>query len=453
MKKTAVAVLVVLAILLLTPLALGRLAERHAVALLDGATEDTSYLSVVGHEWERGWFRSRQQVTLELVQPDDAARERFIIHNHILHGPLLGLSGIGAARVTSTVDLPAELAADLRETFGPEPAMTMTTRFGFLGGGSTRLVSQGRTLTPADGEAQIMYETARLKVGFDRGMERYAIDGRLPRIEVRGRDGQLAVFDRLTLEGDARSVAGFRYLHDSQFAMRLRGVEVSGPATSFAVQDARYAGEMKIRDGLVGIAIELGSGAVEGAPVQASALAVTGLHYDLSLDRLDAASVEAMYASIQDAYSQLPDPAAEVTGDAVAQQQAVEQGFAVSMAQHVDGMLAHDPVLTLRRVALLTPDGEVLLEGEVRVVDLTLQDLQAAGLPGMLGRLQADLEFSMAQAVAGKLPNGEMMAEFGITAGYLLRETDQLVSRIQYRNGTLTVNGQTQVVPLPGVAR
>lgn len=450
MKKAVIAALMLVAILLLAPLALGRLAEKHSVAMLDGVAEKTPYLSVVEHEWERGWFTSRQRVILETTLPaGDAARPRFTLHNDILHGPLLGLSGIGVARVKTTVELPAELAAGIRETFGPEPAMQMTTRVGFLGGGRTRLVSQGRTLTPADGEAQIMYETVRFGVGFSRGMDRYEIDGRMPRIEVRGRDGQLAVFDRLTMEGEARRVAGFQYLHDSQFGMRLRGLEVSGPGASFTMKDARYAGGMETRDGLVGMTLELGSGAVEGAQVQATGLQVTGLHYDLSLDRLHAPSFEAVYGAVEAAYRQLPGGD---NVDAELLRQSVDQGVAASLMQHAGEMLAHDPALTLKRVALVTPDGEVLLDGVIRVVGMTAQDFQAAGFPGVLGKLQVDLTFSMAQAVAGKLPNGEMMAEFGVGAGYLLREGDKLVSHIQYRNGTLTVNGQTQAVPLPGMA-
>ena len=448
MKKPLIAVLVLVAILLLAPLFLGRLAERHTAAALEEVTGLAPYLSVVDHEWDRGWFRSRQRVTLEVIQADDDVRQRFTLHNAILHGPLLGLSGIGVARLKTTLDLPAELAARIRQTFGPDPALTMTTRIGLLGGGSTRLVSQGRTLTPPDGEAQVMYETVQFKAGFSRNMDRYEIDGRMPLIEVRGRDGQLAVFDRLTLEADARRVAGFRHLHDSQFDLRLRGLEVSGPGNSFIIRDARYAGEVATRDGLVGIAFALGSGEVEGAQVQASGLQVTGLHYDLSLDRLHAPSVDAVYESISDAYGQwsggedAPLPAQPRPGP----------DPAAALVQHAGGILSRDPVLTLKRVALVTPEGEVLLEGVVRLVGMTGQELQAAGLLGMLGKVQADLTFSIAQAVAGQLPNGEMMAEFGVGAGYLLREADQLVARIQYRDGILTVNGQTQAVPLPGMA-
>lgn len=453
MKKTLIAVLVLVAILLLAPLALGRLAERHAVTMLDAAAEKAPWLSVVDHQWQRGWFRSRQQVTLAVVSADDAQPARFVLHNRVLHGPLLGLSGLGVARVESTLELPAELAASLRQTFGEQPAARMTTRIGFLGGGSTRLVSQGRTLTPPDGEAQVMYETARFTIDFSRGLDRYEMDGRLPRVEVRGRDGQLAVFDRLTMDGQARRVDGFRYLHDSQFQAQLRGLEVAGPATGFTLQDARYAGGMETRDGLVGMRIELGSGAVEGAQLQATGLQVTGLHYDLALERLHAPSMEAVYRSVEQAWPQLPagDGEDAMAQDAVASQQA-DADFAASLAQHMGGLLSQDPALTLRRVALVTPQGEVLLEGVVRVAGMSAADFQAAGFAGMLGRLQADLTFSLPQAVAEQVPNGAMMTGFGVDAGYLVREADRLVARIQYRDGTLTVNGMTQAVPLPGMA-
>lgn len=449
MKKLIIAALVLAAILLLAPNALGRFAEGRSNAMLDQMVEQTPYLTIVERSWERGWFRSRQQVTLQsLIPVDGVASPRFTLHNDVLHGPLLGLSGIGAARVKTRVDLPAELADSLRATFGPEPALDMTTRIGLLGGGSTVLTSRGRTLEPADGEAQVMYETAKLDIDFNRDISRYEIEGRMPRIEVRGRDGQLMVFDRLTLDVDAERLPQHAHIYDSRFELKLRQMEGSGPQGAYTIHDARYAGDMEADDGFIDMSFEVGSAGVSAVQLEATGIAIREVHYDFSLRNLHAPTLDAFYASMQQAYRSMP-----VTDetDPEATDEALREGFLAPMAEHAGALLQHDPQLTFDRVGVSTPEGDARLTGTVRVVGLTEQDFQAAGFAGVISRLQAEFTFVIDQALAEKIPGAAMMVDAGVQAGYLAREEDQLVARIEYRNGTLTVNGQTQAVPLPGM--
>ena len=68
-----------------------------------------------------------------------------------------------------------------------------------------------------------------------------------------------------------------------------------------------------------------------------------------------------------------------------------------------------------------------------------------------LGKLQADLTLEIDEALAAKLPNGAFLSETGVAAGYLLREEGKLLSRIGLDSGALTINGQAQALPFPGM--
>jgi len=296
MKKTLIiGALLLAALLLLAPPGLGRFAEQQANVLLDDLSTQVPYVTVVERNWERGWFTSRQTVTLESALPAGGeARPRFTLHNDVLHGPLLGLAGIGAARVKTRIDLPADMQAGIRDTFGPEPALEMTTRVGFLGGGSTVLRSRGRALESfADGE-QLTYETARVEVDFSRDLDSYEIDARLPRAEIRGADGAVTVLDRFTLEGEAERLAGHQHWYDSDFEMRLRGVEAAGPQGTFTVQDLHYEIDMEKRGELFRMSMEMGSGAVQGPQVEGSGLEIRRVDYNVSLRRLHAQTLDSL---------------------------------------------------------------------------------------------------------------------------------------------------------------
>ena len=450
MKKTVIAAAILAAILLLAPNALGRFAESRSDAVLDQMVSHMPYLSIVERDWERGWFTSRQRVTFESRLPAGGeGRPRFTVHNQVLHGPLLGLSGIGAARVKTSIDLPASMQQEIRDVFGPEPALEAVTRLGFLGGGSTRLTSRGRTVTAEDG-SEIRYDTVKFTVDFSRDISSYEMDGRMPRIEIRGTDGQVMVLDRLTLEGEADRIDGYQYLYDSSFDLRLRALDIEGPQGDFRLKDAHYTGELDADEGLYAMQLRMGSGAVEGASVESSGLAIREVHYDLTLRHLHAQTVDAIYGAMQALYRDAPFEQAEADPEVI--DEAMSESVLNPLAQHAGALLAHDPELSLDRVGFVTPEGEAVLKGVIRVTGMSEQDFQSGGFLAVLGKLQADLTFEIDAAVADKLPNGEFLAQTGVSAGYLVRDEDKLVARIGFRDGALIINGRSQAVPLPGIA-
>ena len=203
MKKLVVVVVLVVLLLVLAPLGIGKLAEKRLDQGLDKLVETAPYLKIVERKSTVGWYKSEQLVTFEISEPwlramspkaiqdamkkeaasgdaaesgvdaavtaapdaipEDAPPEnpdpttasepaaadapepvRVTVRNEILHGPVLGLSGLGVARVDSHLVLSDEMSKKITGIFGTKDPLEVSTRIGFFGGGTTTFKSEGR---------------------------------------------------------------------------------------------------------------------------------------------------------------------------------------------------------------------------------------------------------------------------------------------------------------------
>jgi hypothetical protein len=110
-------------------------------------------------------------------------------------------------------------------------------------------------------------------------------------------------------------------------------------------------------------------------------------------------------------------------------------------------LLAHDPAFGIDRVGLVTPDGEIVAKGLIKLVGATPEDFSAPGGMGLIAKLDADITIEAAQKVLEKFPNGATMAGGMVDAGYAKREGDKLVCHITFKAGELLINGKPQAIP------
>ena len=140
MKKSVVAVLVLLAVVvLISPAIVGRLAENSIGENLNWAANESGEVTVTSEKFTRGWFSSEGQHRVELREGDlltaiqamsgpvDAADlPVLVINTHIDHGliPVTSMSrdkgslapGLGSAISTLQVELPGGQAIDIPGT-------------------------------------------------------------------------------------------------------------------------------------------------------------------------------------------------------------------------------------------------------------------------------------------------------------------------------------------------
>jgi uncharacterized protein YdgA (DUF945 family) len=498
MKKLVVVVVVLAAILLLAPFGVGKLAEKRMNHGLDRMAEQVGYLVVVDRKWTGGWFKSRQEVTFEVSPafaqamnadkieeifneadaagepageaedapaadeeeapasdsteatddsaPDAAEPEapapanplRFKVFNDVLHGPVLGLSGFGVARVDTTLDLSPETQAKIREVFGPKKALDIRTRVGFFGGGTTTFTSEGRTIKTKDDDDEISYDTVKLALGYGRNGDSYDIDGKMPKFQVKSKDGKQVLITAVTLDGDGERVKGD--LYDGDFEFRIGEIKFDEPTgnSGFSVEDAHYEVEMDTENNFVTMAAKMGTGPFKNAALSSSGLELKEVHYDFSLRRLHADSLEKMFRSMRDVYSVTPENKTP---------EEVQAAIMEPMKEHGVELLKHDPEFSIDRVGFVTPEGEGVLKGLIKFVGVTPEDFSAPGGMAVLAKLDADLTIEVAVKLAEKIPNGATMAGAAVDSGYAKRDGEKYVCHILFKNGELTINGKPQAIP------
>jgi len=428
MKRLVTVVLVMAVLLVGAPWVIGNVAEDRVNRGLDELTRAAPYLGIVERKYTQGWFRSEQEVTFELLgealRPAGGA-PRFTVRNEILHGPVLGFSGLGLARINSTLVLDAKTRAEIVKNFGTEDPVTVSTRIGFFGGGKTTLASEGRELKLGDG-GTVSWEDLDIDIGWSRNFDSIDVKGDWPRFEAR--NPTLKTFLRLedlVIDMSSERVKGHLYQTDGDFKIDdLTFADAETPATT--LKDFRI--EMDSRDDgdFMSIATRFGSGRFYGGMLKEKGLEIEAMHYDFTVRRLHTETMVHIANAIAESY---------------------ERPEAVSMVpDHALDLLKHDPELLVDRIGFETKEGAAYLKGVLRLKGATEKDLKMGAL-SLLTRLDADLSFEGAQKVFEKLPNGRDVMTSAVDAGYAELEGNQVVSHIEFHAGELKINGKVQGIP------
>lgn len=500
MKKLVIVVVVLAAVLLIAPYGIGKVAEKRVNTGLDKLVEHAPYFKIAERKWTNGWFKSEQIVTFELsdefseafgkklvdavlkdetaqadaamdaegteqsaeaaaeaaVQaapeaPADAAPPaeeaapaapaeapvRFTVRNEILHGPVLGFSGLGLARVDTHLELPEDVKKQIREVFGDKPALEVSTRVGFFGGGTTTIKSDGRKISPKGEDVEVTYETFKVAVGVGKNGDTYDIDGGLPSIVAKKKDSAAAMFTLtgLTLDGDGKRVQG--QLYDGDFAFRIKETKIVDPSTSedMAIEDVHYLVDTKTKDGFVNMSAQFGAGAVKSKQLSTVGVELKEVHYNFSFNHLQADAFEKMVSSWNQMYT---SPGALAN---------MESSVFAPMKEHGAELLKHDPEFGIDRLGIVTPDGEIVAKGVIKLVGATPEDFSAPGAMAVIPKIDADITIEADIKAVNKLPNGAAAVDGAVQSGYAEKKGDKLVCHITFKNGALLVNGKPQAIP------
>src|SRR3984957_4639002 len=161
MRKIGIAVIAALVLLYPLPAWLmGFVIEKRIDAAYDQVREKAPFASVIEHRFQRGWYTSQEDVTIELLHDlaapaaPSAAPFRITIHSVLHHGPICGWNCVGAARVESHLVFSGPLQSAIAKLFGSLEPLSLRSRMGFFGGGSATLSSPAFKDTVLDGGAR-----------------------------------------------------------------------------------------------------------------------------------------------------------------------------------------------------------------------------------------------------------------------------------------------------------
>ncbi len=472
-KSAAILVAWVLIVLATGPWFMGGIAHSRFDRGLDKLVEQVPYIKVAERKWTRGWLHSQSEVTFEFVVPglsskpvaaladaapgapeaaaDEPAAQaipkfpmlppaRFTLRSEVLHGPLLGLSGFGLARADTKFVLSEQVRAKLIEVMGTDEPVRISTRLAFLGGGTTTLSGDARTIPlakfglPGD-KGTVAWDAFSLSIGTGRAGRWYDFRGRQPRIEFKSPDGAEHVkFADLTLDGKGSRVS--EDLYDGDMAFGVGKMSIASTRTpAVDISSLKYAFSSTSKGDFFDYSMQMGTGEVKTAALDQLKFQLKGVHYDFSLRHLHAPTLQKLTRAIRDAYSKTIDNPL-----------AAQTAMMGPLAEHGRELLKHDPEFVIDRVGVETPQGEAVLRGVIKAPGVTEEDLKA-GAMALLPKLVADLNFEAPQALFDNVPNGNMMMGLGIDQGYVKREGKKIVSHIEFKGGKLTINGKTPALP------
>lgn len=493
MKKIVVVVVLLVLILGVAPWGIGKIAQGRVNKGLDKLVAEAPYLSIKKNEWTGGWFRSEQTVTFELLagwadvfkdiakKPMASNRDRssaegvflkvadeampeqapemeadavpetpadammaampsgpltITVHNEIMHGPVLWTSGIGLAEVRTKFEMSEEFKKGLIEAFGTDEPVKIKSRVGLFGGGVTTLYGDGHAGKTKGGTTEGSYDDFKLSIGYSGNLDKYSIDGKQPRIEVKdSADGTHFVFRDLTVDGEAKRIVGEVYDTDFKFAIG----EFSGNDESkkpFKVENLHYNVSTEQKGEFVDLGLELGTGAFKSADIEQLGVDVKEVHYNFSLRRLHTDTLAKMMQKLKESYAH-PLPAT-TAGDA-------EKAMFGPLKEDAIALFKHDPEIGIDRLGIVTADGEGVAKGAIKFKGVTAEDF--ANPMMILGKLDVEITIEAPQKMVEKFPNGGTAAGAGVDSGFIKREGDKLVCKLVYKNGALTVNGKPQPLP------
>jgi uncharacterized protein YdgA (DUF945 family) len=466
-------------LLAVSPWWLGKVAQRRVDKGFESLPRYAPYLKVVENTWTHSWFSSEHLTTFEVVLPgrnanlevaaagdgvEPAAPEapavqqipnastppkpfRFSVRDKVRHGPILGSAGVGVAVLDSKLVLGEEVSRKLAEVLGTDDPVQVVTRMGFFGSTEVKVSGTARSIDLAKLDAKlqggsIAWDDFHLTMDLGRGLRSYRMDGKQPRIEFRDQKGSHVLFTDMTLEGHGKRITESLYDGAASAGIGKLVVEAADK-TSMQIDRIAYEFEADRQGDFLDYGMEMGSGEVRSRELEPIGITLAETHFDFTMRHLHLETLEKLMLGLREANVQVFEGKADAESAALA-----------PFMEHGMALMKHDPELAIDRIGIVTPQGDALIKGTLKLPRVTGQDLSAGALV-LLQKLVADITIEVAQALLDKVPNGGLVSGAGVDAGYFRREGDKLVSHIEYRDGTLLVNGKPPRMPeniqIPGL--
>ncbi|MBI1773612.1 MAG: YdgA family protein [Burkholderiales bacterium] len=438
--------------------------------------KSSPYVKVVKQEYQRGIFTSVQDTTLELnltnfpgmQKPDfpvsDAAEQPSTdtavaaadappaepvvaekvskpiqIHfiNRIQHGPLPAFRGYGAALIKTELVLDAESKAQLAKVFGTANPLEITSRLNYGGSGRVSISSPAFNTVMEKDKEKVTWQGLSLEIGFEKDYKAFNVVMNAPGLTVDGLEGQSFKMGAVSLTGEVTQAYPGTNLYLGKTGATIANISYMDKVDakkSFNLDQLKLSTDASMKDELVDIAVRLGGGKLSFDQQEFS-----DFHYDYGLKRIHGPSL----AKISTAYS-----GAGVDPEKLAALKALWDEVAPLILQK-------EPELVLERLSVVTTEGEAKLSGSAKLVGATAAD--AANPMMLLPKLQSNLDVTLTEALLAKLGGARQkdpeMQKAALDAmnqqiqafegqGYITRSGKLLSSKIEWKQGQLTVNGK-----------
>lgn len=385
----------------------------------------------------------------EFVEPGSTELPRFTVLHKVQHGPLPGFRALGLARIESTLELSEEARAVIAKVIGDQEPIRVTTLIGFTGSGSSTIKSPA--FDYQDESEKLSWQGFEGTFDFGRNIDSLECDAKAPGMKVTSASGLIAELGEISFDCDLERA--FDSLYVGTAAVKIASLRHTSAEESMRVGQISYVTNARKDGDFVDTTLDFGMSNLE-----LEGFAMDDLRYDLSLNHMHGPTYAAMQRAMEEAVaSSIADPAAATNVLAV-------------FSEYLPKFLEHSPQLVINRIGFSMPQGEAGLKGTIQFKDLTQDDFAAGIGMALLAKLDASLDLWLSEGLltsewtgtamnaeasdgpstAEKIAMMQMQVAQLEQQGYIGRNGDRLESRIEFKNGALTANGQP-IGPMGGV--
>jgi uncharacterized protein YdgA (DUF945 family) len=438
---SAIAVMVVAALVAATPYVTGMLAEQKyqdGMAIFqDFAMQQAGAFTVKSDvDYQRGWLSSTvvNTITLEVPERDPVILE---LNSNISHGPLLlsGPSTFGLAAIETNMPLSAAQKAGMAKIWkGNENPIQVQSHIDFDGKTLTEVSIAGFTLDNIDNDpaGKLNFETMSTTVTLSEYFTRADADMTWNGMQLETAEAKIVV-GKLSGHSEKHLSADGLWLGDDEFNLSKVSVNVSGP---LADPSGQVPSNSTIEELGIFAHSEVDSGnlvkghatiTVKDVVVENKSVA-SDFKLIFAMERLQAKALQAITEKMSEY-----------------QKHAIQSGnpgqtpdFAL-VQNEVAIILAAGPVLKITTLQATTEHGKVKadLEATIKVDDpASLQNPMF-----LIMAIQAAGNLSVPARLIENTPLAVLAPGF-IEQGYINSEQGQLKTSMKFRQGQLTLNGK-----------
>jgi uncharacterized protein YdgA (DUF945 family) len=431
------------------------------------------YLTVAEQKYERGIYRSREEITYEFgrslfgalatasaaagaasggAAPDLTRGLRFTVRSEIEHGPFPGFGAPGLARIETEFAMSESTQRELAKAFGNRKPIEIVTRLKYDGDGVTELSSPAfDNFSLGKTQGTLSWKGFKATIAFGRDLLWIKAHGAAPGMEVKAPDAESVKLEEVAFASNSELAFDDLYIGDVSMSVKSMSVvpragDTSGPKR-MSMDGVEYAGKLDRKDDFLDL-----NGRFKIAGLDVEAVELSDLHYEITLKHMHGPTIAAFMRLMRKSLSD----------GSLAHGAGAESALAQDARRLGIELLKHEPQLVIDKISFAMPEGDAKMSGIVRIIDFDPADLEGpAGPAGLVPKLDARVDVSIAEGLLEKISasseRGNLaMFEQQVAAleaqGYVTRMDGRLVTHIEFREGALTFNGKVFVPPTPPAA-
>jgi uncharacterized protein YdgA (DUF945 family) len=460
----------------------GKVVEARIEDYRKRMLEQMPYLTVADRIYQRGVYRSREEITYEFgrrafesvaaARPDAGSAAaiakalRFTVRSDIRHGPFPGLGHPALAIIETEFVLSQAAERELAKTFGAQKPIVIVTRVNFDGGGRTTVTSPAFAGLDLGKSEKLSWRGLTASIEFGRDLAWFKLQGAAPGFAIDSPRGETLKLDDVVFESDTQLAFGDLYVGGGSVKIKSMRIGTPAPepsaeanpengtqspateppvAAETLLEGLEYAAHFDRRDDFLDL-----TGRLTAARLEASTFKVQDARYQITFKHLHGPSVAGLVRLIRMSFAEGP-PAP--TGDKSFETEAKRLGTEI---------LKREPELVIDQLSFAVPEGDARMSGSARIIGFEPSDLDGgAGVAALARKMDARIDISVAEGLLAAEAEGAAAGDEGSkrfamieqrlteleAQGYVTRTNGRLVTRIEFRNGQLTFNGKPYVPP------